>query len=107
MKIAVDFDSTLCERYSIPTKDTFKDIMMYPPTADAPEAIKWLKKCGHDIYVFTANEPSTWPKIKAWLKENGFPPLRVTNIKELGTKAYVDDRAIRFTNWQDIRKLLE
>ena len=104
MKYAIDFDSVLCERYGIPTKMDFYDC---PPTEDAVEAIKWLKKCGHEVYILTANEPKTWPKMAKWLKEWQFPKLRITNIKEVGTKAFIDDRAIRFDNWQNIRKLLE
>ena len=38
------------------------------------------------------------------LKEQGFPKMRITNIKESGTLAFIDDRAIRFDNWQNIRK---
>lgn len=45
--------------------------------------------------------------IKDWLIENGFF-IDVHYHKITGSKpaaiAYIDDRAIRFTNWQDIRK---
>ena len=101
MKIAVDFDGVLCERYGIPTRGNFYDS---PPTEDAVEAIKLLKKLGYELYIFTNRDPKEYPLMKKWLKEQGFPSLRITNIKEIGTSTYIDDRAIRFTNWQDIRK---
>lgn len=103
MKYALDFDGTLAKRNGIPTRtENIEDLV---PMEGAVEAVKWLLACGHELYVFTNNK---YPQlIEQWLSKNGLPVLRVTNIKESGTKAYIDDRAIRFTSWQDIRKLLE
>ena len=100
-KIAIDFDGVLCERYGIPTEGSFYDS---PPTEGAVDAIKWFKKLGHEIYIFTSHDKKEYPKMKQWLKEQGFPSLRIADIKEPNTTAFIDDRAIRFTSWQDIRK---
>lgn len=103
MKYALDFDGTLAQRTGIPTNS--ENVKDCKPNEGSLEAVKWLLLCGHDLYVFTNNDHPE--QIEDWLVDSGFPKLRVTNIKEKGTKAYVDDRAIRFTNWQDIRKILE
>lgn len=105
LKFAIDFDSTICERYGIPTKNGKHDFYNCPPVEDALEAIKWWKKIGHELYICTARPKKDWPKMRVWLKEHGFPRIRISNSKEMGTTAYIDDRAIRFTNWQDIRRI--
>lgn len=97
MNIAIDFDGVICKRTHIPTKINWDD----KPMEDSLAAINHLRKIGHNVWVFTSNpEPE---KVKEWLKKNGFPELEVTNIKR-PAHAYIDDRAIRFTNWQDMRR---
>lgn len=91
MKIAIDFDSTLANKYWI-------------PMPDAVNSVNWLLKLGHELYIFTSRPKRDWGKMRRWLKENEFPKMKITNKKELNTVAYIDDRAIRFTNWNDIRK---
>lgn len=97
MKIACDFDGVLCKRNGIPTvmKDDDK------PMEGALEAINLLLGQGHYVWVFTSNPAPD--KVRAWLTQNGFPELEITNIKK-PAHVYIDDRAIRFTNWQDMRK---
>ena len=51
--------------------------------------------------MLTARDPGNHPKVKQWLMANGFPPMEVTNVK-IPAFMYIDDRAIRFTNWSDI-----
>ena len=105
MKYGIDFDGVICERTGIPTGD-FLYFAKRKPIKNSLEAIEWLIECGHEIYIFTAHDSQS--EVEEWLKVWKFPKLRVTNIKESGTKAFVDDRAIRFeNNWQSIRKLLE
>jgi len=102
MKYGIDFDGVLCERYSIPTKGKFVDC---PSTEDAVEAVKALRHAGHELYIFTNRQKKDWKAIEKWLKEQGFPKLRITNQKESKTTVYLDDRAVRFSNWKDFCKL--
>lgn len=97
MKIAIDFDGTICKRNGIPTimEDTDE------PVDGAKDAIKLLLKQGHDVWVFTSNPYID--DVSTWLEKYGFPDLEVTNIKK-PAHVYIDDRALRFTNWQDMRK---
>ena len=98
MKIAIDFDGTICKRDSIPTGELDWEAS---PMEGALDAINLLIKTGKKVWVCTSNpEPE---KVKAWLSRNGFPELEVTNIKK-PAHVYIDDRAIRFTNWADMCK---
>ena len=101
-KISVDFDGTLVRRSGVPTRGEAWDC---EPTKDAVETINLFHKEGHDLYILTARDKSDFDSVKKWLKKHGFPPLRVTNKKEKETSIYLDDRAIRFINWNDFRKL--
>lgn len=102
-KYAIDFDSVICQRNGVPTDN--EDIFNCLPVKDAKDATEWLIEKGHNLYILTAHEPLS--EVGEWLKKYNFPPLDYTHIKKSGTKAFIDDRAIRFTSWQDIRKLLE
>ena len=99
MKIAIDFDGVLCKRKGIPTIK--EPVSNCEPMEDALDAIKLFKKMGNEVWVFTSNEDPDG--VRLWLNTNGFPELEVTNIKK-PAHAYIDDRAIRFDNWQNIRK---
>ena len=101
MRIAVDFDGTLCKRSGIPRKD---DYLASPPQEGALEAIWWLYTKGHKPYILTARHEING--IYWWLYYNGFPEMEITNEKQEGTAIYLDDRAIRFTNWQDFCKYI-
>ena len=67
----------------------------------ALDSIKLLMSLGHEVWVLSSNPDLQ--KVANWLHKYEFPQMKVTNIKE-PAHVYIDDRAIRFTNWQDIRK---
>jgi len=82
--------------------DGWKSGKMYgKPIPHAKEMINLLIDHGFTIVIFTARSKKDFPMVKEWLKKYGFPVLKVTNRK-IPSLAYVDDRAIRFTNWDDI-----
>lgn len=99
MIIACDFDGVICDRNGIPTVDSWNTDK---PKKGARDAILYLLELGHEIYIFTANAEKE--RVMEWLDRWSFPRLEVTDKKKTGTKVYIDDRAIRFTNWNDIRK---
>jgi len=99
MKIAIDFDGVICKSEEIPTKKYVW--AKRKPVKDSLDAVKHLMTIGHEVWVFTSNpEPE---EVKLWLELHDFPELEVTDIKK-PAHVYIDDRAIRFTNWQDIRR---
>ena len=97
MKISLDFDGVLIKRLGIPTVMNLDD----EPVEGARDAIIFLMNLGHKVWVLTSNPDLEG--VKKWLADNYFPELEVTNIKK-PAHVYIDDRALRFTNWQDIRK---
>jgi hypothetical protein len=101
-RILIDFDRVI-HKYS---KGWVDGHPYDEPVEGALDAVKKLKEAGFDIMIFTAYNPQVGRKrnqwIKKWLKEKGFPNLKVTNTK-YSSIAIIDDRAIRFRgNWQDI-----
>ena len=93
--IAVDFDGVI-HKYSKGYQDgTPYDI----PMEGAKKALRKLEKRGFDIVIFTARD--NLQVVTEWMIGHGFPNYVVTNQKPKAI-AYIDDRAIRFTNWQDM-----
>ena len=98
-----------------------------PAIPGAKEAIFNLSRMGWEIVVFTArSSESIANDVCPWLEHNsivvvkhdahmrlsslgymycGCDRPRVTNIKE-PAQFYVDDRAYRFTNWDDVTRLV-
>ena len=97
-RIAIDFDGTLIDGQGIPRKI---EVRIGKPKSEAVEGVKFLQSLGFECYVLTSRADHEWPAVKKWLKLYGFPEMEVTNRKT-NAVAYVDDRGIRFTNWQDI-----
>ena len=97
-KLGIDFDGVICKRSGIPREKCFLDC---PPMENAVEAVKELSK-KYELYVLTNREDLDL--VREWLKVKGFPKMLVTNSKQLDTQAYIDDRALRFTNWLDTTK---
>lgn len=95
--IAVDFDGVIHNyRYG------WHDGTLYDgPVPKALEKILLLIQNGFEIVIFTTR--TNHGTIKKWLKKNEFPDLKVTSTKPQAL-AYIDDRGIRFTNWEDIVK---
>ena len=58
-------------------------------------------KNGYEIIICTARDDIK--PVEDWLKEWDFPDIEVTNVKPKA-RWYVDDRAIRFINWEDTYK---
>lgn len=106
--IGIDFDGTICK------KQPYGDGTIYSkPNEGASEVIGNLKKAGYNIVVFTVRlHPKfggdlEWKKkqIEDWLNKYQIPFDEITNNKP-EAMAYIDDKAIRFTNWEDISNYL-
>ena len=100
--IAIDFDGVLHQYRS------FSAPLGYP-VEGAVDGWYKLYNAGYDLVVVTSRE--NLDAIRDWLHEHfdfernigHFYEPHVTN-KKVPAIAYIDDRAIRFTNWDDIRK---
>ncbi len=104
--IAVDFDGVIHD-YSKGWQggEIYGDIIK-----DAKYALKRLMDDRFSVVIFTArvlNDEVQEIKVFDWLNKNGFN-LGVHYDKLTSDKipalVYIDDRGIRFTNWQDIIK---
>lgn len=98
--IAIDFDGVI-HKYS---KGWHGGSIYDDPVEGAMEAMCHLHGKGYEIVIFTTR--INFGEIKQWIishlpdshKDIDF---EVTNIKPPAV-AYIDDRAIRFTNWKDV-----
>lgn len=101
LKIAIDFDGVICDIDGIPNRTL--DLRKRNPVKDSLDAVKYFKSLGYDIWVYSSNPDLG--EVKKWLINHKFPELEITNIKK-PAHIYIDDRAVRFTNWQDIRRYI-
>lgn len=104
--IALDFDGVI-HRYSKGWQD---GVIYDPPVDGAVEAWFQLMDNDYALAVFTCRKDLD--PVRLWMHKhfdferrigNFYEPL-ITNIKPSAI-AYIDDRAVRFTNWNDVRKL--
>lgn len=99
--ILVDFDNVIADHESGVDDNVCNQI----PKEKAIETIRQLISAGYTVKVFTSLSSRGEDRnceIQSWLRNYGLW-LPVTNIKE-PCLAIIDDRAIRFTNWNDVRR---
>lgn len=107
--IAVDFDGVLH------TFDSFGDgSISGEPIKDGKDVLRKLVDQGYRIVIFTTRLNPVWEDVEQqmkeiidWLGKNGFEVNvhyhEITNNKPEAV-AYIDDRAIRFTHWVDMKR---
>jgi len=110
--IAIDFDGVI-HRFS----KGWQDGSIYDPPIDGTkEALEKLATKGYRIVIHTTRfnheingkkTPQLIKELKKWLSRNGFEKgkhyHKITELKPQAV-AYIDDKAIRFTHWQDVIK---
>ena len=90
---------TIC----IDLDDTIRDMKTNEAIPGAIEAIDKLQKADYEVVVLTANDEkfaNTW-LLEHWEGDTQCPQATNTKVPAI---AYIDDRAIRFTNWKDVTK---
>jgi adenylylsulfate kinase len=96
--IAIDFDGVIHDYKNVP-----KGKRMGLPLPGAKESIEKMVLDGHKLIIHTvrATGNKEIDSIKDWFKYFGFPMgIPITNIK-VNADVYLDDKAIRFTTWED------
>jgi capsule biosynthesis phosphatase len=108
MRIAIDLDGTICPIKK--PEQTYADLL---PLPGAVERIRELRAAGHYIIIQTARNMATRQsnvgqvmkhvgKITLnWLDQHGVEYDEIYFGKP-NAEIYLDDRALRFTSWQDI-----
>jgi len=105
MILAIDFDRTIHDNDAIP-----EGRKMGPPKAGAVEALTKLKELGHTIIIHTcrANDGSAAiVVVDKWMKYFNIPydyvwPYSDHNQVKPVADAYIDDKGIRFHNWNQV-----
>ena len=93
--IAIDFDGVI-HKY----RKAYHDGTIYDePVPGTADALRLFKKKGFKLVCFTARKDVQG--ILDWMKKHNIEVDEVTNIKPRAVW-YIDDRAIRFTNWRDM-----
>ena len=98
MILAIDFDGVIHD-----FKNPIQGRRMGTPIQGTKEALIKFKQRGDKIIVFTVWGDAKGTKtISDFMKYYELPFDEITNIKPQAD-VYLDDRAIRFINWQDIK----
>lgn len=90
--IGVDLDGTLAVYERSPSPGNIGT-----PVPMMMERVRLMLANGERVKIFTAraNDPGQLPKIRAWLEENGLPPLEITSVKDYNMLRLYDDRCIQ------------
>ncbi len=105
--LMVDFDGVIYSYTSGYNHGRLTD----PPMEGAVVALNKLTAAGYEYTVFTTrmamtDDPSKQKlDIMQWLITHGFPAPRDITCKKEPAIAYIDDRAVRFTDWPDVSKM--
>lgn len=97
--IMVDIDGVIC------TEEKTFERALAKPLDGAREAIAKLRGAGHIVVLYTGRGWPEYRATKAWLDQNGFEYDGIQMGKPIAD-VWIDDRAVRFTNWNDTLKQL-
>lgn len=105
MRIAIDLDGTICEIRHDP--QTYADVAPLPGAVDR---LRQLKVAGHYLIILTArhmqtcqgNEGAVIARVGKitldWLAKHDVPYDEI-HFGKPNAEVYIDDRALRFTDW--------
>jgi ribonucleotide monophosphatase NagD (HAD superfamily) len=93
--IMVDLDGVLC------TEEKFFERPLAQPLDGAREGLRQLRAAGHTVVVYTARGWGEYKVTKKWLDDHGFEYDGLHMGKPIAD-VWIDDRAVRFTNWADV-----
>ena len=93
--IMVDLDGVIC------TEERTFERPLAEPIDGARDALRQLRAAGHTVIVYTARNWPEYRVTKKWLDDNGLEYDGLHMGKPVGD-VWIDDRAIRFTNWNEM-----
>jgi len=111
-QIAIDFDGVIHAN----SKGFYDGTIYDDPIPGSLDALKYLHGLGYNIIIFTAKAKSDRPLINnmtgkeliiQWLQKHDMINY-ITDItaEKPRAKFYIDDKAITFTNWVDVLKII-
>ena len=105
MKIAVDFDGVI-HKYS---KGWHDGTIYDGPMEGCYDAMCQLRDRGHEIVIYSSrafaretSKRSQRSAMKDWLRLHKIPFDSIATEGKPPAHVYLDDRALRFTNWEDV-----
>jgi uncharacterized HAD superfamily protein len=100
ISIMVDLDGV------VSTEERVFDRPLAKPIDGAREALQKLKDAGHAIIIYTARGWAEYNVTKHWLDQAGMPYDAIHMGKPIAN-VWIDDRAIKFENWDQTLEDLE
>lgn len=94
MQLIIDLDGTIC------TEEKMFSRSLAKPVKKAVESVNRLYDEGHIIIIYTARMWIEYEMTHHWLTENGVKFHQLVMGKPQGD-FWIDDRALRFENWDD------
>ena len=98
--IMIDLDGVIC------TEERTFERPLAKPVDGAREALRQLRAAGHTVVIYTARNWPEYRVTKQWLDDHGFDYDGLHMGKPVA-EVWIDDRAIRFTNWADVLSQLQ
>jgi hypothetical protein len=95
LTVFVDLDGVVC------TEETTFERALAEPLPGAREGLTALSAAGHTVVIHTARSWSEYRMTKAWLEQHDLPFDAIQMGKPVAD-VIVDDRAIRFTDWDQL-----
>lgn len=108
MILAIDFNKVIHDK-----DHPVEGRKMGPPMEGSKRALNKFKTQGHIIYIYTdmARTTKGYQTVEDWLNYYDIPWDFITNSKPENTAFFIDDKAIRFEDWNqtmsDIIRLSE
>ena len=109
LTIAIDLDGTVADTSGIDFSKVDKrpsELMKAKPIKGALEAVKKLYREGHTIVFYSSRDNGSKKVTKKWLKKHGFPFHHIV-MDKFTAHIYIDDRAIRASNWSYVMQELK
>jgi FMN phosphatase YigB (HAD superfamily) len=99
---AVDFDGVIHD-----FKNPVPHRRMGPPLPGAKEGLEELRRRGYELVIFTVwGDEKGQKTISDFMNYYELPFDSITNIKP-NAAFYLDDKAVRFTDWNEALRLTE
>ena len=95
MQIIIDIDGTICTEEKTYSRSLAKTL------PGAIESVNKLYNDGHTIILYSARTWMEFEMTTDWLLKNGFKYHQLVLGKPIGD-VWIDDRAMKFTNWDEI-----
>ena len=100
MQLIIDLDGCICSEEKTFSRSLAKPIL------GAKEVLDELKNQGHIIIIYSARSWNEYEMTIQWLKDNQISYDQVILGKPIGDY-WIDDRAIRFSSWSEIKEKIK